>query len=83
MVYPTLLAAVSDVARPEWRASAVGVYRFWRDAGFVVGALLSGVIADLFGLTSAVWVVAAVTAFGAGLVAIRMYETRTHAIQAA
>jgi len=83
MVYPTLLAAVSDVARPEWRASAVGVYRFWRDSGFVVGALLSGVIADLFGLTAAVGVVAAVTAVGAGLVAIRMYETRPHAIQAA
>ena len=83
MVYPTLLAAVSDVARPVWRASAVGVYRFWRDSGFVVGALLSGVIADLFGLTAAVGVVAAVTAVGAGLVAIRMYETRPHAIQAA
>jgi len=83
MAYPTLLAAVSDVARPEWRASAVGVYRFWRDAGFVVGALLSGAIADLFGLMAAVGVVAAVTALGAGLVAIRMYETRPHAIDAA
>jgi len=83
MVYPTLLAAVSDVARPEWRASAVGVYRFWRDAGFVVGALLSGVIADLFGLMAAVGVVSGATAVGAGLVAIRMYETRPPTIQAA
>ena len=83
MAYPTLLAAVSDVARPDWRASAVGVYRFWRDAGFVVGALVSGAIADLFGLMAAVWVVAAVTALGAGLVAIRMYETRPHTIEAA
>jgi len=76
MAYPTLLAAVSDVARPEWRASAVGVYRFWRDSGFVVGAILSGTLADLFGLAPAVGVVAGVTALGAGLVAIRMYETR-------
>lgn len=75
MAYPTLLAAVSDVARPEWRASAVGVYRLWRDGGFVVGALVSGAVADLFGLAAAIWTVAAVTAAGAGLVTIRMYET--------
>jgi len=50
LVYPTLIAAVGDVAHPEWRATAVGVYRFWRDAGYVVGALLGGVVADLFDL---------------------------------
>jgi MFS family permease len=49
MVYPTLLAAIGDVAHPSWRASAVGVYRLWRDAGFAVGALLAGLIADLAG----------------------------------
>ena len=76
MSYPTLLAAVGDVAHPAWRASAVGVYRLWRDAGFVVGALLSGVIADGFGLAAAIWVVAGITAVGAGIVAVRMYETR-------
>jgi MFS family permease len=75
MAYPTLLAAVGDVARPEWRASAVGVYRLWRDGGFVVGALLSGAAADLLGLVAAIWTVAAVTAAGAGVVAVRMYET--------
>jgi MFS family permease len=75
MAYPTLLAAVGDVAHPAWRASAVGVYRLWRDAGFVVGALLSGAVADLFGLVAAIWVVAAVTLVGAGIVAVRMYET--------
>jgi len=75
MAYPTLLAAVGDVAHPEWRASAVGVYRLWRDLGFVVGALLSGVVADLYGLVSAIWVVAAVTAVGALVVGVRMYET--------
>ena len=57
MVYPTLLAAISDVAHPSWRATAVGVYRLWRDTGFAVGALLAGVVADLAGLEAAVWVV--------------------------
>ena len=75
MAYPTLLAAVGDVAQPAWRASAVGVYRLWRDAGFVVGALLSGAVADLFGLVAAIWVVAGITAAGAAIVAVRMYET--------
>ncbi len=83
MAYPTLLAAIGDVAHPAWRASAVGVYRLWRDAGFVVGALLSGAVADLFGadlfgLVAAIWVVAAVTLVGAGIVAVRMYETHPH-----
>jgi MFS family permease len=75
MAYPTLLAAIGDVAHPAWRASAVGVYRLWRDGGFVVGALLSGIVADLFGLVAAIWTVAGVTAAGAGVVAVRMYET--------
>src|SRR3989442_4797365 len=75
MAYPTLLAAIGDVAHPAWRASAVGVYRLWRDAGFVVGALLSGVIAHLFGLGAAIRVVAGITAVGAAVVAVRMYET--------
>ena len=76
MVYPTLLAAIGDVAHPAWRASAVGVYRFWRDLGYAVGALLAGITADLFGLSAAMWLVAAMT-FGSGLiVAIRMSETR-------
>jgi MFS family permease len=80
MVYPTLLAAIGDVAHPSWRASAVGVYRFWRDLGFAIGALLSGVVADLFGLTAAIWVVGAITALSGLLVAVRMYETRQRAI---
>jgi len=75
MAYPTLLAAIGDVAHPAWRASAVGVYRLWRDTGFVVGALLSGAVADLFGLVAAIWVVAVVTLIGAAVVAVRMYET--------
>jgi MFS family permease len=75
LVYPTLLAAVSDVARPEWRASAVGVYRLWRDGGYAVGALLAGLLADRFGLSLAIASVAALT-FASGVIAqARMYET--------
>jgi MFS family permease len=75
MVYPTLLAAIGDVAHPTWRASSVGVYRLWRDGGFAVGALLAGVIADLLGLAAAIWTVAALTAASGVVVAVRMYET--------
>jgi MFS family permease len=75
MVYPTLLAAVSDVAHPSWRATAVGVYRLWRDAGFAVGALLAGLVADLAGLAAAIWLVAALTGLSGLVVAVRMYET--------
>ncbi len=75
MVYPTLLAAVGDVAHPTWRASSVGVYRLWRDLGYAIGALLAGFTADAFGLTAAMWVIAALT-FASGLVsAMRMTET--------
>ena len=75
MVYPTLLAAIGDVAHPAWRASAVGVYRLWRDLGFALGALLAGLVADAFGMPAAIGVVAALTAVS-GLVAfLRMYET--------
>lgn len=72
MVYPTLLAAIGDVAHPSWRASAVGIYRLWRDLGYAVGAILAGLTADAFGVDAAVWLVAAIT-FASGLVvAVRM-----------
>ena len=75
MVYPTLLAAIGDVAMPVWRASAVGVYRFWRDLGYALGAVVAGVSADVLGLAGAMWVVAGIT-FTSGLVtAFRMSET--------
>ena len=75
MVYPTLLAAIGDVAHPSWRASAVGVYRLWRDLGYAIGALLAGVTADALGLSAAMWIVAALT-FASGVVAaMRMTET--------
>jgi MFS family permease len=75
MVYPTLLAAIGDVAHPAWRASAVGVYRLWRDGGFAVGALLAGITADLLGIEAAIWAVAALTALSGLVVSLRMYET--------
>jgi MFS family permease len=75
MVYPTLLAAIGDVAHPSWRARSVGVYRRGRDAGFAVGALLAGVIADLVSVTAAIYAVAALTALSGLLVIVRMYET--------
>jgi MFS family permease len=76
MVYPTLLAVIGDVAHPSWRASAVGVYRLWRDAGFAFGALLAGVIADSFGMSAAIWVVAGLTATSGLIAFVRMYESR-------
>lgn len=75
MVYPTLLAAVGDVAHPVWRGRAVGVYRVWRDLGYAVGAVFGGIVADLMGLDAAVWAAAAVSAVTALVVAMRMYET--------
>ncbi|BAJ26247.1 MULTISPECIES: MFS transporter [Kitasatospora] len=75
LVYPTLLAVIGDVAHPAWRARAVGVYRLWRDGGFAVGALVAGLLADAYGLTTAIWAVAALTAAAGLTVAIRMYET--------
>ncbi len=75
MVYPTLLAAIADVAHPRWRASAVGVYRLWRDLGYAVGAVLAGITADAFGIDVAIWAIAGLT-FASGLVvAVRMRET--------
>jgi ubiquinone/menaquinone biosynthesis C-methylase UbiE len=75
-VYPTLLAAIGDVAHPSWRASAVGVYRLWRDSGYAIGALIAGVTADLIGLRGAIVTVAALTA-ASGLIAARLL-TETH-----
>jgi MFS family permease len=80
MVYPTLLAVIGDVAHPTWRASAIGIYRFWRDAGFAVGALVAGVLADRFGMPAAIGAVAALTATSGLVVLVRMYESHLPAI---
>jgi len=79
MVYPTLLATIADVADPAWRGSAVGVYRLWRDLGFALGALVAGVIADLFGMPAAIVAIAALTAGSGIVVLIRMRETLVRA----
>lgn len=77
LVYPTLLASVADVVPAVWRASGVGVYRLWRDGGYVVGALIAGVVSDLFGMRTAIAAVATLTA-ASGVVAARyLTDTRT------
>jgi MFS family permease len=75
LVYPTLLAAVSDVAHPGWRATAVGVYRLWRDSGYAIGAVLAGALADLYGNAAATWGVAALT-FLSGIVVLACMRSR-------
>ncbi|MBB5178815.1 MFS family permease [Planomicrobium koreense] len=75
MVYPTLQAAVSDVATPEWRASSMGVYRFWRDSGYAFGALFAGILTDVINIEWAIGLVA-ILPFSAGLIAaFRLSET--------
>jgi MFS family permease len=80
MVYPTLLASIGDVAAPAWRSSAVGVYRLWRDLGYVAGALVAGLAADAFGFAGAIWIVAALTFASGSVAAIRMSETLPRAV---
>lgn len=75
MVYPTLLAAIGDVAHPTWRARSVGIYRLWRDSGFAVGALLAGVLADVASVEVAILAVAVLTAASGLVVLVRMHET--------
>lgn len=77
MVYPTLIAAVSDASHPAWRARSLSVYRFWRDLGYAVGALSAGVIADFFGLTAAITAIAALTFLSGAIVAVAMRPART------
>ena len=74
LVYPTLLAAVGDLARPGWRGSAIGVYRLWRDLGYVAGALLAGILADALGAAVAIALVGVLTIGSGALVAIRYHE---------
>lgn len=78
MVYPSLIAVVSDVAAPEWRERSLSVYRFWRDLGYAVGAFLSGVIADMFGIEWAIGVVGGLTLISGIVAAAAMRETIRH-----
>jgi MFS family permease len=81
-VYPTLIAAIGDAVHPEERAASVGVYRFWRDLGFVAGALGAGAVADLLGFEQAIVAVAAVTAASAMIAAATLSRTRPAAASA-
>jgi MFS family permease len=76
LVYPTLLAAISDIAHPHWRATSLGVYRFWRDLGFVFGAIGIGFIADVFNLNIAIQAVAWISNGSGIFVLVFMRETR-------
>ena len=82
MVYPTLIAAVSDASQPTWRARSLSVYRFWRDLGYAIGALSAGLIADRFGFAAAIFVIAALTFASGAIAALAMQEGRTSRIAA-
>ena len=74
MVYPTLIAAVSDASHPTWRARSLSVYRFWRDLGYAIGALSAGLIADSFGLASAINAIAALTFISGAMAGVLMRQ---------
>src|SRR3712207_8524924 len=74
MVYPSLIAAVSDASHPAWRARSLSVYRFWRDLGYAVGALSTGIIADTLGLSWAIGSVGVLTFLSGAVVAVSMRE---------
>src|SRR5919197_194576 len=74
MVYPSLIAAVSDASHPSWRARSLSVYRFWRDLGYAIGALSAGIIADAIGLSAAIVSIAALTFLSGLIVAVLMRE---------
>ncbi|WP_085506829.1 MFS transporter [Thalassobacillus devorans] len=75
MVYPTIMASISDVAHPDWRATSMGVYRFWRDSGYAFGALLAGIIADMLGVSWSIGLVALLPFFAGLMTAFRLDET--------
>jgi len=74
MVYPTLIAAVSDASHPSWRARSLSVYRFWRDMGYAIGALAAGILADLFGIAWAIAAIGLLTFLSGAVVAFVMRE---------
>jgi MFS family permease len=78
MVYPTLIAAVSDASHPSWRARSLSVYCFWRDLGYAIGALSAGVIADALGLAWAIRIIAALSFLSGAVVALLMRERSAH-----
>ncbi|WP_454633931.1 MFS transporter [Bradyrhizobium cenepequi] len=83
MVYPSLIAAVSDASHPSWRARSLSVYRFWRDLGYAIGALSAGLIADRFGLSAAIGSIAALTFLSGAVVAVFMRERAVDSVDLA
>jgi MFS family permease len=83
MVYPSLIAAVSDASHPSWRARSLSVYRFWRDLGYAIGALSAGVVADAFGLSWAIGLAGVLTFLSGVLVAISMRGDLSESIKGA
>jgi MFS family permease len=79
MVYPSLIAAVSDASHPTWRARSLSVYRFWRDLGYAIGALCAGIIADIFGMAWAIGAIAGLTFASGAVVALLMREVSPEA----
>jgi len=83
MVYPSLIAAVSDASHPTWRARSLSVYRFWRDLGYAIGALSAGIIADIFGMAWAIGTIATLTFMSGALVAVLMRERASRSLDLA
>jgi MFS family permease len=83
MVYPSLIAAVSDASHPTWRARSLSVYRFWRDLGYAIGALSAGIIADIFGMGWAIGSIAALTFLSGTVVALLMRERTSRSLDLA
>jgi MFS family permease len=81
MVYPTLLAAISDASHPTWRVCSLSVYRFWRDLGYAIGALIAGVIGDVFGLAWAIAAVGALTFVSGVIVAWTMKKNTANTVK--
>ncbi len=75
VVYPTFLAAIADYANPEQRANSIGVFRLWRDLGYAIGAILTGVTADIFGTEFAVLLIGAITLVSSLIIKLRMNES--------
>jgi MFS family permease len=83
MVYPSLIAAVSDASHPTWRARSLSVYRFWRDLGYAIGALSAGIIADIFGMAWAIGSIAMLTFLSGAVVAVLMRERASRSLDLA
>jgi len=77
MVYPTLIASVSDASHPSWRARSLSVYRFWRDLGYAIGALSAGIITDLFGAAAAIIAIGILTFVSGAVTAISMTDRKS------